>query len=100
MRIEITTSQSRQWYQRYTDLQRSPEEDRSLTWTETCKRLNVGLENDASHLHSSQIFDQNSPKEVKDKVKVEKAWGLGPFHSHLLPLEDSEVRKQPRAGSR
>lgn len=64
-------------------MQRSPEEDRSLTWTESCMRLNVGLENDASHLHSSQIFDQNSPKKVKDKVKVGLGppWGLGPFRS-------------------
>lgn len=59
-------------------------------------RVYVGLENDASYLHSSQIFDQSSPKKVKDKVKVGPGppWGLGPF----IPI--SFLWRTQKSGSR
>lgn len=47
---------------------------------------------------STPPFDYNSPKNVRDEVKVGKAWGPDSFHSHPLPLEASGVRTQPRAG--
>ena len=55
--------------------------------------LNWGPENDASHPHSSQTLDQNSPQKVREEVKVGKPEAQVTFIpiSFLLELRSQEA---------
>lgn len=78
---------------RETEARDPHKQDRSLPLTESCADIEPGPDSDASHLHYSQMRDQNAPQKGREEVKVGKPGAQVIFIpiSSLLGLRSQEA---------